>query len=47
LNEAGQAMVHMATTVTPEPKTKSAYDDAFGRYRATYPALVGLMHGLK
>jgi FGGY-family pentulose kinase len=45
LDEAGRAMVHMATTVTPDAKTKSAYDDAFGRYRATYPALLGLMHG--
>jgi ribulose kinase len=47
LDEAGRAMVHMATTVTPDPKTKAAYDDAFGRYRETYPALLGLMHGKK
>ncbi len=37
LDEAGHAMVHMATTVIPDQQTKSAYDDAFGRYLATYP----------
>jgi hypothetical protein len=38
-------MVHMAATVTPNGTTKAVYDDAFGRYKATYPALVDLMHG--
>jgi FGGY-family pentulose kinase len=45
LDEAGLAMVHMAATVTPNRATKPVYDDAFGRYKATYPALVELMHG--
>ena len=44
LDEAGKAMVHMASTVTHDPKTKAAYDDAFGRYVATYPPLKELMH---
>jgi FGGY-family pentulose kinase len=44
LDEAGRAMVHMAATITPDPKTKAAYDDSFGRYLATYPALADLMH---
>jgi ribulose kinase len=45
LDEAGLAMVHMSAIVNPDPKTRSVYDDAFGRYKATYPALVELMHG--
>ena len=45
LDEAGRAMVQMATTIEPNAATKAAYDEAFGLYRATYPALVALMHG--
>lgn len=45
VDEAGRAMVRMAVTVTPDRSTKPAYDDAFGRYRETYAALVDLMHG--
>lgn len=45
LDEAGRTMVQMATTIEPNTANKTAYDEAFGLYRATYPALVALMHG--
>jgi ribulose kinase len=44
--EAAQRMVRIAKVIEPQPATRRAYDDAYGRYRATYPALRGLMHAL-
>jgi FGGY-family pentulose kinase len=46
LEEAAQRMVKIAEVIEPQPGHRSAYDAAYARYRATYPALRGLMHGL-
>ena len=43
LDAAGRAMVRIAHTVEPDPGSRHAYDDLFGRYLATYDALQPLM----
>jgi sugar (pentulose or hexulose) kinase len=45
-DEAAKAMVRVTEVVEPNPSNRQAYDDAYGRYLATYPALKPLMHGL-
>src|SRR5262249_13462617 len=42
--EAAKNMVRIAEVIEPQPATRRAYDDAYARYRATYPALRDLMH---
>jgi FGGY-family pentulose kinase len=44
LNEAAKAMVRMAEVVEPQPANRGAYDELYGRYKATYLALRELMH---
>jgi ribulose kinase len=44
--EAARRMVRITEIIEPQPGTRQAYADAYGRYRATYPALRGLMHAL-
>jgi FGGY-family pentulose kinase len=46
LDEAARAMVRPAAVLEPEPANRGVYDELYGRYRATYPALVGLFHGV-
>jgi FGGY-family pentulose kinase len=46
LEEAAKKMVRIAEIVEAQPQHRRAYDEAYARYRATYPALRGLMHGL-
>ncbi len=42
--EAAREMVRIAEVVEPRPETRSAYEEGYARYRATYPALKELMH---
>jgi FGGY-family pentulose kinase len=42
LRSAGQAMVHLSTTVEPDAAQLTVYDDGYARYRATYSALAPL-----
>ena len=44
LNEAAAAMVSIQSTIDPDRRNKSRYDEIYGRYLATYPALAKLMH---
>lgn len=46
LDEAAKAMVQTATIVEPDAERQAAYDYAYGKYLATYPALKELMHDL-
>lgn len=39
LRAAGQAMVHVGTTVEPDVSTRARYDEGYARYRETYAAL--------
>ncbi len=43
-DEAGRQMVQIAAVVEPQSAHRGAYDFAYGKYRATYPALRTLMH---
>ena len=42
LRAAGQAMVHLGTTIEPDPTTRAVYDPGYARYKATYAALAPL-----
>jgi FGGY-family pentulose kinase len=42
LHAAGQAMVHLSTTVEPDSTTRATYDEGYTRYKATYTALAPL-----
>jgi ribulokinase len=44
LRSAGQAMVHLGTTIEPDAAHKTAYDAGYTRYRETYAALAPLFH---
>lgn len=44
LEEAAGQMVRMGEAVEPAAATRAAYDEAYARYLATYPALCDLMH---
>lgn len=44
LNDAATAMVKIQSTIEPNTAHRSAYDEAYARYLATYPALKELMH---
>jgi len=46
LEEAARSMVHIAAVLEPRPHLRGVYDDAYGRYCNTYPALRDLMHSL-
>jgi FGGY-family pentulose kinase len=46
LAEAAGRMVKIADVIEPQQGHRRAYDEAYGRYRATYPALRDLMHAL-
>jgi FGGY-family pentulose kinase len=46
LKEAAKGMVRIGEDIAPQSQFRCAYDDAYARYRATYPALRGLMHAL-
>lgn len=39
LDEAAEAMVELGSTYEPDPSKKSAYDEAYARYLATYSAM--------
>jgi sugar (pentulose or hexulose) kinase len=43
-SEAATQMVQIAEEIEPDPAHKRVYDDHYGRYLATYPALKDLMH---
>lgn len=43
LDEAARQMVRVADVIEPDPATRGAYDEVFGRYLATYDALSPLM----
>jgi sugar (pentulose or hexulose) kinase len=42
LEDGVAAMTAVARTVEPDPAAKAAYDEAYGVYRALYPALSNL-----
>jgi ribulose kinase len=42
LRSAGQAMVHLGTTIEPNTAFKAVYDAGYARYRETYTALAPL-----
>lgn len=42
--QAAKEMVKVSRQIQPDPSLKGVYDDLFGRYLATYPALKDLMH---
>ncbi|HZY84440.1 MAG TPA: FGGY-family carbohydrate kinase [Gemmataceae bacterium] len=44
LAEAVRHMARVAEVIEPRPETRRAYDEQYGRYLATYPALRALMH---
>jgi FGGY-family pentulose kinase len=44
LDEAARAMVQLAGVIEPEAANRTAYDELYGRYRSTYPALRELFH---
>jgi FGGY-family pentulose kinase len=46
LDEAAAVMVQLAEVIEPDAKHRRAYDSFYAKYRATYPALRGLMHEL-
>jgi ribulose kinase len=46
LAEAARRMVQMAEVIEPRAEHRAAYDDSYGKYVATYPALRPLMHAL-
>lgn len=46
LTSAMRAIVHLAERVAPDPAAAAAYDAAFERYRALYPALRPVLHAL-
>ncbi len=46
LEAAARGMVAMAGAVEPNEAHRLAYEEHYARYRATYPALRGLMHEL-
>jgi ribulose kinase len=45
-NEAARHMVQIAQVVEPREENRRVYDDQYGKYVATYPALRPLMHAL-
>jgi FGGY-family pentulose kinase len=44
LEEAAGAMVRMAEVIEPGPANRGVYDELYGRYKATYPALRDLFY---
>jgi FGGY-family pentulose kinase len=46
LSEAAKLMVQIADVIEPRTENRHAYDEAYGRYLATYQALRPLMHAL-
>jgi FGGY-family pentulose kinase len=44
LAEAASRMVQIGSVLEPRPENRGVYDECYGRYRATYPALRALMH---
>jgi FGGY-family pentulose kinase len=46
LDEAARHMVQTAAVVEPRPENRRAYDYAYAKYVATYPALRALMHDM-
>ncbi|HET7727369.1 MAG TPA: FGGY-family carbohydrate kinase [Candidatus Limnocylindrales bacterium] len=46
LVDAMHAIVHVRERIVPDPAAAAAYDAAFERYRALYPALRPVMHAL-
>lgn len=46
LHEAAGRMVQIADVIEPQARHRAAYDEAYGRYLATYQALRPLMHAL-
>jgi sugar (pentulose or hexulose) kinase len=46
LDAAALGMVRLAEVVEPRPENRAGYEEGYARYRATYPALRGLMHAL-
>jgi FGGY-family pentulose kinase len=44
LAEAAAKMVQIADVIEPRSEPRRVYDECYGRYRATYPALRALMH---
>ncbi|MFL5705503.1 MAG: ribulokinase [Ktedonobacteraceae bacterium] len=47
LRAAGQAMVHLSTTVEPDTSLRAVYDEGYARYRETYTALAPLFQRAK
>jgi ribulokinase len=47
LRTAGQAMVHLSTTVEPDTSLRAVYDEGYARYRETYTALAPLFQRAK
>jgi xylulokinase len=45
LGDGVAAMTMVDRRVEPDPAARAAYDDAFGMYKALYPALFPLFHG--
>jgi len=46
LDEAARHMVRIADVIEPQRENERFYEDYYGKYRATYPALRALMHEL-
>jgi ribulose kinase len=46
LDEAARQMVRIADAIEPRHENERLYEDYYGKYRATYPALRALMHEL-
>jgi FGGY-family pentulose kinase len=44
-DEAAGSMVQIAEQIEPGPENRAVYEDLVGKYRETYSALRGLMHG--
>ncbi|HZD78870.1 MAG TPA: carbohydrate kinase, partial [Actinomycetota bacterium] len=44
-DEAARGMVRIAEVIEPRQEHRGVYDELYHRYRETYPALRGLMHG--
>lgn len=44
LDEAAKAMVRIADVVEPQAGNRGVYEELYGRYKASYPALRGLFH---
>jgi FGGY-family pentulose kinase len=47
LRAAGQAMVHLSTTVEPDASLRDVYDEGYARYKATYAALAPLFQQIQ